>query len=50
MLELIEPGTKNVNKGELAETDFHKTYNMLKDGKHIESNISFDSFYKPVLK
>lgn len=50
MLELIEPGTKNVKKGELAETDFHKTRNMLKESNHINGNISFDSFYKPVLK
>ncbi|MCF8361498.1 MAG: ABC transporter substrate-binding protein [Prolixibacteraceae bacterium] len=50
MLELMEPGTKNVKKGELAEIDFHKTRNMLKEGNYINSNISFNSFYKPVLK
>jgi NitT/TauT family transport system substrate-binding protein len=50
MLQLIEPDTKNVKKGELADTDFHKTRNMLKEGNHIDGNISYDSFYKPVLK
>lgn len=50
MLELIEPGNKNVEKGELADTDFHKTYTILKEDNYIKVDIPFDSFYKPVLK
>ncbi|HKK82114.1 MAG TPA: ABC transporter substrate-binding protein [Prolixibacteraceae bacterium] len=50
ILELNLPGNKNVEKGELSETDFHKTLNLLKNGSYINTNITFDKFYKPVLK
>jgi NitT/TauT family transport system substrate-binding protein len=50
ILDLNLPGDKNVEKGELAETDFYKTLNLLKNGSYINKNIKFDEFYKPVLK
>jgi len=50
ILELNLPGNKNIEKGELSETDFHKTLNLLKNGSYINTNITFDKFYKPVLK
>lgn len=50
MLELNQPGNKNVEKGELAETDFHKTLNLLKNGSYINKTITYNEFYKPVLK
>lgn len=49
VLELIETGTKNVKKGELAESDFHKTQSILLDEKIIEKKIHFNEFYKPVI-
>lgn len=49
MLELIEPGTKNVEKGQLAEPDFHKTQNLLYQGNYIPKKNQFNEFYKPVL-
>lgn len=50
VLELIEPGTKNVKKGELAESDFYKTQNILIDGGYMNSKIDFNKFYKPVIE
>jgi NitT/TauT family transport system substrate-binding protein len=47
-IDLIEPGSKNVKKGELAETDFLKTRNILFDGKYVNKKISFNEFYKPM--
>jgi len=49
MLELIEPGTKNVKKGELSESDFHKTQSILIEEGYIEKKINLTEFYKPVL-
>lgn len=49
VLELIDPGTKNVKKGELAETDFHKAQSILIDGGHMMGKLAFNDFYKPVL-
>lgn len=49
VLELIEPGTKNVKKGELAETDFHKAQSVLIDGGYMKGEIEINDFYKPVL-
>jgi NitT/TauT family transport system substrate-binding protein len=49
VLELIEPGTKNVRKGELAETDFHNAQSVLIDGEYMNGEIGFNDFYKPVL-
>jgi len=49
VLELIEPGTKNVKKGELAESDFYKAQSILIDGGYMNSKIGFNEFYKPVL-
>jgi NitT/TauT family transport system substrate-binding protein len=48
VLELIEPGTKNVKKGELAETDFHKAQSVLIDREYMNGEIEFNDFYKPV--
>jgi NitT/TauT family transport system substrate-binding protein len=50
VLELIEPGTKNVKKGELAETDFHKAQSVLIDGGYMNGKIEFNDFYKPVFR
>jgi NitT/TauT family transport system substrate-binding protein len=49
VLELIEPGTKNVKNGELAETDFHKAQSVLIDGGYVDKKIGFNDFYKPAL-
>ncbi|MDA3929565.1 MAG: ABC transporter substrate-binding protein [Prolixibacteraceae bacterium] len=48
VLKLIEPGIKSVEKGELAESDFHKTQNILYEGKYIDKKYQFSEFYKPV--
>jgi NitT/TauT family transport system substrate-binding protein len=47
VLEQMEPGTKNVMKGELAEPDFHKTQNLLIEGGYLKEKIGFGEFYKP---
>jgi NitT/TauT family transport system substrate-binding protein len=49
VFELIEPGQKNVKKGELAESDFNKTQNILLEGGYIKDRIPFNEFYKPVV-
>ena len=49
VLGLIEPGTKNVKKGQLSESDFHKTQSILTDGGYVKKKIDFNAFYKPVL-
>lgn len=49
ILELHEPGEKNVSRGELAESDFHKTQRLLIDGAFMNQKIAFKDFYKPVL-
>lgn len=48
VLELIEPGSKNVKKGELSEPDFYKTQSILINGKYVENKIDFNDFYKPI--
>lgn len=50
LLELINPNNKNVKMGELANSDFHKTQNLLIDGGYIDKKTSFNEFYKPVLE
>lgn len=50
VLSRIEPGTKNVKEGELSETDFHKTQNMLIDGGYIKERIDYKEFYKPAIE
>ena len=50
VLELMDPGIKNVKKGELTETDFHKSQSILIDGGYISKKILFNDFYKPVLQ
>lgn len=49
MIELVDPGKKNVQKGELAESDFHKAQNILIDEGTIKNKVTFREFYKPVL-
>jgi NitT/TauT family transport system substrate-binding protein len=51
MLELIEPGDKNVGKGQLAEQDFCRALNILRltsPGFPL-GNIVFENFYQPLL-
>lgn len=48
MLEMIEPGNKNVSKGELAESDFIKTRNILFEGGYVTQKASFAEFYYPL--
>jgi NitT/TauT family transport system substrate-binding protein len=48
ILELMEPGQKNVQRGELAETDFIKTQNILFEGGYVRMKVGFGAFYKPV--
>jgi len=50
VLEQMEPGTKNVTKGELAEPDFHKTQNLLIEGGYLKEKVGFGEFYKSVNK
>jgi len=50
MLLMIDPGTKNVKKGELAESDFTKAQNMLFEAGNIKVRTEFKEFYKPVMK
>lgn len=50
LLELIEPGTKKVEKGELAESDFYEMQRILIEGGYVDKNISFEDFYKPVIE
>jgi len=48
VLELIEPGSKNVKKGELSEPDFYKAQSILTENKNFNKKIDFSNFYKPV--
>ncbi len=50
VLELIEPGDKNINKGELLESDYQKIQDILLEGKYVDEEIPFHHFYKPVLE
>lgn len=49
-LLMIDPGSKNVKKGELAESDFVKAQNMLFEAGNIKTRTAFKEFYKPVMK
>jgi len=49
MLELIEPGSKNVRKGQLARPDFEKTQNLLIEMGYYDIPCRFEDFYTPVL-
>lgn len=46
VLELQEPGEKNVRKGELAESDFYKTQNLLLEGGFMKQKVPFKSFFQ----
>jgi NitT/TauT family transport system substrate-binding protein len=48
VLELHGPGNKNVKRGELAETDFHKAQSILIEGGYFVKRIPFNVFYQPV--
>jgi NitT/TauT family transport system substrate-binding protein len=48
VLEQMEPGSKNVKTGELAEPDFHKTLGILIDGGYLKEKVGFGEFYKPI--
>ena len=49
VLNLMEPGSKNVKKGQLSEPDFIKTQKILFDGGYVSKKTNFNEFYKPVL-
>ncbi len=49
VLELIEPGTKNIKMGEMFEPDYHKIQKILIEGNYMSKEIPFHQFYKPVL-
>ncbi|HEY5511118.1 MAG TPA: ABC transporter substrate-binding protein [Prolixibacteraceae bacterium] len=46
MLELINPGKKNVKEGELLETDFLKAATIVNKLNNIGSSPTFTDFYK----
>ena len=48
VIEMIDPGNKNVKAGELTEPDFHKAQSILIDGGYYRNKIQFTDFYKPV--
>lgn len=50
ILLLIEPEKKGIQIGELAESDFNNTQNILYDGGYIKKKFEFNEFYKPLLK
>ncbi len=49
VLHLIEPGKKDIDIGELDESDFHKTQNVLYEGNYINKRFEFNEFYMPLL-
>lgn len=49
VLEMLEVGDKNVNVGELAETDFYKTQSILIDGGYMQKRIAFTDFHQTLL-
>ncbi len=50
VLLMIDPGSKNVKIGQLAESDFIKAQNMLFEAGNIKTRTDFKEFYKPVIK
>ena len=51
VLELIDPGQKNVKKGHLLEQDYYRALNILKAGlidNYQESDLLLENFYKPL--
>lgn len=48
VLQLTEPGEKNVVKGELAEADFIKAKQILSGQGKSVSSFSFDDFFQPI--
>ena len=50
VLELIKPGNKGVQKGELKETDFLKATYILENQNRIRQKYTFTEFYQPLLK
>lgn len=49
VLELLAPGNKNIDVGELTETDFYKAQSILIDGGYIQKHFVYQDFHKPVL-
>ena len=50
VLEMINPGNKDVERGELLETDFLKAFNILFNSDKVNQKYSFMDFYKSQLK
>jgi NitT/TauT family transport system substrate-binding protein len=50
VIDMITPGTKEVEKGVLLESDFIKAQNVLSINIKDVSGFSYADFYKPVLK
>jgi NitT/TauT family transport system substrate-binding protein len=51
ILEMIEPGNKNVKKGQLLDQDFFKALDIIKSGNDPDfknTNIKIEDFCKPV--
>lgn len=48
VLEMMDPGKKNSEAGELTEPDFHKTQNMLFEGGYLDKRFSYEEFVKKV--
>jgi len=51
MLELLQPGDKNVIKGHLAEQDFFRALNILRltSPDFPSEDFMFENFHKPLL-
>ncbi|MEI6049879.1 MAG: ABC transporter substrate-binding protein, partial [Bacteroidota bacterium] len=50
VLEMTNPGSKEVKSGELLETDFRKAVEILYNNDKIKSKYSFTDFYQSFLK
>ncbi len=53
VLELLDPGNKNVTKGHLLEQDFHDATKVIleqSDDEDLKKDIQFKEFYKPLSK
>lgn len=50
VLEMLNPGNKVVEPGELLETDFQKAVNILPNRDQIKPKYVFTDFYQPLLK
>jgi len=51
MLDLIEPGNKNVEKGHLLEQDYYRAVNILKSrilSDYKDSDLLLENFYRPL--